>query len=70
MAFTLPVATPPNAIVFGSGYINIKDMVYAGILLSITSIFLITAMSVWWMPMVWGIDLTQTPQSVIDFMAR
>ena len=70
MAFTLPVATPPNAIVFGSGYIKIKDMAYAGILLSITSVFLITAMSMWWMPFVWGIDLTQTPPSVLEFITR
>ncbi|MGE5402742.1 MAG: SLC13 family permease [Ignavibacteriales bacterium] len=36
LAFMLPVATPPNAIVYGSGYIKIKDMIKAGFLLDIT----------------------------------
>lgn len=33
MAFMLPVATPPNAIVYGTGYISMKDMVKNGFLL-------------------------------------
>ena len=33
MAFMLPVATPPNALVYGTGYIKITDMVKAGFLL-------------------------------------
>jgi len=32
MAFMLPVATPPNAIVFGTGYVKIRDMVRVGFL--------------------------------------
>ncbi len=35
MAFMLPVATPPNAIVYGTGYIRINDMVKAGFILDI-----------------------------------
>lgn len=35
MAFMLPVATPPNALVFGTGYIKLKDMVRAGFVLDI-----------------------------------
>ena len=42
-AFMLPVATPPNAIAYGSGYVRIKDMIKAGFWLNIISIFLITA---------------------------
>ncbi len=34
MAFMLPVATPPNALVYGTGYIKIRDMVRAGFLLN------------------------------------
>jgi solute carrier family 13 (sodium-dependent dicarboxylate transporter), member 2/3/5 len=42
-AFMLPVATPPNAIVFGSGYVTIGQMVKAGVWLNIIAIILITA---------------------------
>jgi sodium-dependent dicarboxylate transporter 2/3/5 len=42
MAFMLPVATPPNAIVFGSGAIRSKDMAMAGIGLNILSVLTIT----------------------------
>jgi solute carrier family 13 (sodium-dependent dicarboxylate transporter), member 2/3/5 len=41
IGFMFPIATPPNAIVFSSGYIRIKDMVRAGILLNLFSILII-----------------------------
>lgn len=41
-AFMLPVATPPNAIVFGSGHIEIQSMVKAGLWLNLMSIVLIS----------------------------
>lgn len=41
IGFMFPIATPPNAIVFASGYIQMKDMIRAGLLLNITSIIII-----------------------------
>ncbi len=45
MAFMLPVATPPNAIVFSSGYLTIPQMSKAGFLLNLTAIVVITIVS-------------------------
>lgn len=42
MAFMMPVATPPNAIVFGSGRITIPQMVRAGVWLNLISVILVT----------------------------
>jgi sodium-dependent dicarboxylate transporter 2/3/5 len=42
-AFMLPIATPPNAIVFSSGKVRIADMVYYGIALNVLGVVLITA---------------------------
>ncbi|MFC7201642.1 SLC13 family permease [Halospeciosus flavus] len=43
-AFMLPVATPPNAIVFGSGYLRQKDMVRAGIVLNLVMTAVLTGL--------------------------
>jgi sodium-dependent dicarboxylate transporter 2/3/5 len=55
MAFMLPVATPPNAIVFGSGYLSIPQMVRVGIWLNLLGILFVTAMAYLWLPFVWSI---------------
>lgn len=42
-AYMLPVATPPNALVFGSGYVSLPQMLRAGFLLSFIGAFVIAA---------------------------
>ncbi len=42
-AFMLPVATPPNAIVFGSGQVRMSDMMQVGIILNLVGVVLITS---------------------------
>ncbi|TMU88253.1 DASS family sodium-coupled anion symporter [Bacillus sp. BHET2] len=63
-AFMMPVATPPNAVVFGSGFIKMGDMVKAGVWLNIISIVFITLLVYFFMPIVWGVDLGVIPDSM------
>jgi sodium-dependent dicarboxylate transporter 2/3/5 len=60
-AFMLPVATPPNAVVFGSGFLKIPDMVSRGIVMNLFSIILISLMIFFFLPILWGIDLSIFP---------
>lgn len=63
-AFMLPVATPPNAIVFGSGYLKIPDMVKTGIWLNIISIILITLAAYYLLPLLWNFDPSIFPNQL------
>ncbi|MGY6743670.1 MAG: SLC13 family permease [Cecembia sp.] len=60
-AFMLPVATPPNAVVFGSGYLSIPDMFRAGLWMNILSILMITLFTYFVLPFIWGLDLGTYP---------
>ena len=56
-AFMLPVATPPNAIAFGSGYVTIGQMVKGGVLLNVAGIVVITLASMTLLVWVFGITV-------------
>lgn len=65
-AFMLPVATPPNAVVFGSGYLRIPDMVKAGIWMNLLSILLLTLFVYFALPFLWGFNPSVYPADVIE----
>ncbi|MCP4438477.1 MAG: SLC13/DASS family transporter [Aureispira sp.] len=64
-AFMLPVATAPNAIVFGSKFIKIGDMMRAGVWLNIISILTFSVYVYYVMPLVWGIDINSFPEALL-----
>jgi sodium-dependent dicarboxylate transporter 2/3/5 len=51
LAFMLPVATPPNAIVFASGYIKVHQMARVGIILNLIAVALLVVMFQFVVPM-------------------
>lgn len=55
-AFMLPVATPPNAIVFASGVVNIPQMVKAGVMLNIVGMLLLSIVAIWLAPWIFDIS--------------
>lgn len=61
LAFMLPVATPPNAIIFGTNRVTVKDMVKTGILLNIIGIIIVTLLMYFWGTQVFNIDVTSFP---------
>ncbi|MCR6096174.1 SLC13/DASS family transporter [Salipaludibacillus agaradhaerens] len=60
-AFMLPVATPPNAVVFGTDYLKMLDMVKAGFWMNVLAIIGVVTFVVLLLPFVFGIDLTTFP---------
>jgi len=60
-AFMLPVATPPNAVVFGSRQVTITQMVRAGLVLNIFGWLLITLVVALLLPLFWDIDPAALP---------
>lgn len=62
-AFMLPVATPPNAVVFGSGYLRIPDMVKKGFVMNLVSIILLTLFVYFILPLLWNITIEGFPDA-------
>lgn len=54
-AFMLPMATPPNAIVFASGHLKISQMAKAGIVLNTVAVIIITIMAQSLIPWAFGL---------------
>ncbi len=68
-AFMLPIATGPNAIVFGSGKLEINDMIRAGFRLNLISSLFIVLTIYFLLPLVFGIDLNEFPaafRAIVD----
>ncbi|WP_458900687.1 anion permease, partial [Corynebacterium pyruviciproducens] len=58
-AYMFPVGTPPNAIIFGSGNISIKQMASVGFWVNLISAIIIILVVYYVMPIVLGIDINQ-----------
>jgi sodium-dependent dicarboxylate transporter 2/3/5 len=52
--FALPAGTPPNAIVFGSGYIRLSTMMRVGVLLDVCAMLLVTLYGLVYLPLLFG----------------
>jgi sodium-dependent dicarboxylate transporter 2/3/5 len=52
--FIMPVGTPPNAIVFASGYVTAPQMAKAGFPLDIIGIIMVTVLATLMVPWIFG----------------
>jgi sodium-dependent dicarboxylate transporter 2/3/5 len=59
-AFLMPVATPPNAIIFGTGRVTIREMFRIGLTFEIIGVILIT-ISIFLLGSILDIDVSQFP---------
>lgn len=64
LAFMLPVATPPNAVIFGSGYISIPEMVRSGLGMNVLGMIITTVVVYLIAIPVFGIVLNNLPDWV------
>ena len=54
-----PVATPPNAIIFGTGRIRMQQMIRAGLVLNVLGVFVLGLFAYYILPLT--LDLSVTP---------
>ncbi|WP_152655065.1 DASS family sodium-coupled anion symporter [Oceanobacillus sp. CFH 90083] len=64
-AFMLPVGTPPNAIIFGTGKLKIIEMIKAGFWVNVVATAIIILCVYYLVPVVWGIDLSVIPSEFL-----
>ena len=62
MAFMLPVATPPNAIIFGTNRLRVADMVRTGLIMNFAGVFIVTLSVYFIARLVFGIELDSFPE--------
>ena len=62
LAFMLPVATPPNAIVFGTNRLKISQMMKTGFLLNFIGIIIVTLVMYFWGQSIFDIDISVFPE--------
>jgi len=60
-AFMLPISTPPNAVVFGSGFLKIEDMFKKGVWMNLISILIITLVVYFILPYVFDMSAQMIP---------
>ncbi len=60
-AFMMPISTPPNAIVFGSGKIQMTDMMKVGFWINLVGAFVLTLWIYYYASYVFGIDFGELP---------
>ncbi|MCA9024848.1 MAG: SLC13/DASS family transporter [Planctomycetaceae bacterium] len=60
-AFMLPIATPPNAIVFASGQVTMGQMMRHGLILNLLGVSFVTALTFWVLVPIMGISLESLP---------
>ncbi|MEA2043485.1 MAG: DASS family sodium-coupled anion symporter [Bacteroidota bacterium] len=61
LAFMLPVATPPNAVVFGTKKLEIREMVRTGVLLNFIGVIIVALAVYFWAPHIFNINFTEMP---------
>jgi sodium-dependent dicarboxylate transporter 2/3/5 len=54
MGFMMPISTPPNAIVYGSGHVPLTAMMRFGVVLDVAGFAVIVALVTWLVPLVFG----------------
>lgn len=61
MAFMFPVGTPPNAVIFGSNRIRIRDMMRGGLWVKVVVVLITLVVCLLLMPVIFGLDTSKFP---------